>query len=82
MRRRVRVLPTALKLFIFTFSALTSSTFVLLTCVPVGGHAGRYLFSSADTECYQWWQGLLFVLLTALVLLPLAALLLATRPSL
>ena len=43
---------------------------MLLQCVLVEGVAGRFLYRSAGTACYQSWQVLLFVLLGALSLVP------------
>ncbi len=80
--RRLNFISTTLKLAVFTFSSLSSATFVLLTCVPVEGLPGRsYVFLAADTECHTGWQFALFLLLALLVSLPVLALVLAKNPN-
>lgn len=60
----------AIELGLYSYSTCSRTTFVLLQCVPVEGVAGRFLYRSAGTACYQSWQVLLFVLLGALSLVP------------
>jgi hypothetical protein len=80
---KFRLASALAQLVLFTYSNLTSTTATLLHCVPLEGASpsARYLFISADTQCFTSWQVLLVFVLAALVALPLGLLLLGFRAS-
>ena len=61
-----------IKLILFSYSSVASTTFKLLHCVPIqtGPRPSTYLFYSAETECFASWQLPLLALLACLLLTP------------
>jgi hypothetical protein len=62
----VRSAHVLVNVALYTYSTLIKSVFALVTCVPVNGLSGTYLFTSASTECYAGWQ--VPILIVAIVL--------------
>lgn len=70
-------LPSAwVQLGLFLYSSLVFTTASLLHCVPldVTGQTHKYLFLAGSTQCYTWWQRVLFAVMGLLCVTPLGVL--------